>query len=96
MSKKVKQMKDALCQLMIEEIFAEMDKNNEDTIELEFNYGNVHFIDLNAEYDDNGKCTDIFINIQYEEDGLLYHTESSLWDLDLSELNWVHKNIVGE
>lgn len=96
MSKKVKQMKDALRQLMIEEIFAEMDKNNEDTIELGFNYGNVHFIDLNAEYDDNGKCIDIFINVQYEEDGLLYHTESGLGDLELSELNWVHINIVGE
>lgn len=96
MSKKAKQMKDALRQLMIEEIFAEMGKNNEDTIELGFKYGDDHFIDLNAVYDDNGKCTDIFLNIQYEEDGLLYDTTSGLWDLGLSELNLVYINIVGE
>ena len=94
MSREVKHLKDALRQSMIEEIFAKFDKEQEDNVELNFKYGTEHYISIDAEYVED-KCSDLFVNLQYEDEGLIYDAPTGLWDLGLSELNEVYKIIVG-
>lgn len=87
MKSEIKQMITALENRLFEEIYAILNNNNEDDIELQFNVGEVTYEALRVYRDDDGKVDSVEVDESWlDRDGQIYSESAELTSLGLSAL----------
>lgn len=87
MKSDIKQMITALENRLLEEIYAILNNNNEDDIDMQFNVGEVTFETLRVYRDDDGKVDSVEVDESWlDRDGQIYSESAELTSLGLSAL----------